>query len=179
LAVAGDDPPVAVEVERYQCRDIEVEDTASMRVTLHSGLSIAVAVTLCAEEFVPGEILVHGTEGTAVLEYPTDRLDGRLVPGRVSLLDNLLAYRADPAGTELLVPLARTEPFTALQAAVQAGPPPDRIEARHLDVDGGTVTLRGVNAAVRAAADTGALFSELDVPWATKPHRTVPERPGD
>jgi len=178
-AVSGDDPPVAIEVERYRCRDIEVDDTACMRLTLQSGLSIVVALTLCAEEFVPGEIQVHGTDGRSVLEYPTDRLDGRPVPGRVSLLDNLLAHRADRAGVRLIAPLASTAMFTAVQEAVQAGPPPDRVDERHLTVSGETVTLRGVNAAVRAAAEDGVLFSELDVPWATKPSRAAPERPDD
>ena len=60
-----------------------------------------------------------GTGGQAVLEYPTDRLRlpgdvaTRRVPGRLGLLENLLAHRADPAGVPLIAPLARTAPFTA------------------------------------------------------------------
>ncbi len=75
-------------------------------------------MTLCGEDFVPGEITVTGTAATAVLEYPTDRLrcpadPARAVPGRVDLLDNLLAHRGDPA-VALVAPLARTAPFTAV-----------------------------------------------------------------
>jgi predicted dehydrogenase len=169
--------PVEVELERYRARAIEVEDTASVRITLHSGLSIVVALTLCAEEFIPGEIEVHGSAGSATLEYPTDRLRlpgeprPREVPGRVGLLENLLEHRRH--GAPLVVPLQRTAPFTAVLAALTAAPAPERIDRRFLEVTGGTVTVSGVNAAVRAAAARLALFSELGVAWAAKPHRVV------
>lgn len=38
--------PVAVELERYRTRPIEVDDTASLRVTLRGGLPVVAAVTL-------------------------------------------------------------------------------------------------------------------------------------
>ena len=105
-------PVETVEVERYRTRDIEVDDTASLRLGFAGGLRALIAVTLCAETFVAGEITVTGTAGTAVLEYPTDRLrlpgeaDLSTVPGRVGLLANLLDHRADPA-VPLIAPLAR------------------------------------------------------------------------
>jgi predicted dehydrogenase len=177
----GVDTPIEVEVERYRARAIEVEETACARITLHSGLSIVVALTLCAEEFIPGEVVVHGSAGTATLEYPTDRLrlpgepEPRDVPGRVGLLENLLEHRR--SGVPLLVPLARTAPFTAVLSALRAAPPPERIDQRFLRREAGTVTVTGVNEAVRAAAGRLALFSELGVAWAAKPHRLVPGGP--
>lgn len=181
LAIAGGDAPVAVEVERYRCRDIEVDDTACMRITLASGLSIVVAVTLCGESKVEGEVIVHGAAGRAVLEYPTDRLSLpgdaglREVPGRASLLENLLAHRA--TGAPLIAPLARTEPFTAVLEAIQAGPEPALLGGDLVVADGvppaRTLSIVGINAALRLATERQALLSELGIPWAVRPHRVT------
>jgi predicted dehydrogenase len=179
LAIMDGDRPVGVELERYRCRDIEVDDTACLRITLASGRPVVVAVSLCGEEFIPGEVVVHGTAGRAVLEYPTDRLrlpgdaDFREIPGRVSLLENLVRHRAD--GTPLIAPLARTEPFTAVLGVLNSAPEPAFLDG-DLVVEAGEaparkVTIKGVNAALREAADKLALLSELPVPWAVGPHR--------
>ena len=186
LAVAAavdPSPPVLVELERYRVRPIEVDDTASMRITLDSGLAIVAAVTLAGEEFIPGEVLVHGTAGAAVLEYPTDRLrlpgerSMRPVPGRAGLLENLLAHRRDPSGVPLIAPLARTEAFTALLEVVQDAPEPcllgpDRTVATGVAGADRVLTIEGVNAVVRRGAAELALFSEQEVPWAVRPYRT-------
>ena len=173
--------PVGVELERYRVRPIEVDDTATLRVTLTSGLPVVAAVTLAGEDFVPGEVIVHGTAGRAVLEYPTDRLSLpgdpglRVVPGRVSLLENLLAHRDDPDGVPLLVPLDRTAGFTAIMEVVHAGPAPTLVDGDRVVVSGEAaervVSIRGVDAVLRRAAEERALLSELGVPWAVGPHR--------
>jgi hypothetical protein len=93
----------------------------------------------------------------------------------VGLLENLLEHRR--SGVPLVVPLHRTAPFTAVLAALRAAPVPERVDPRFRTVSGGTVTVSGVNAAVRAAAERLALFSELGVAWAAKPHRVVPGGP--
>jgi len=175
---AGAGPPVRIAVERYRTRPIEVDDTTVARVTLHSGLVVLAAVTLAGEEFVAGDVVVTGSAGRAVLEYPTDRLTvpgepAREVPGRVDLLENLVAHRRDPAGVPLIAPLARTAPFTAVAQAlagaaapalldgdrvVSIGKPPARVRS-----------IRGVNAVLRQAVAGLALPSELGVPWAVRP----------
>lgn len=180
LAIAGL-PPSTVELERYRCRDIEVDDTACMRITLESGLPIVVAVTLCGEEKIEGEVIVYGTAGTAVLEYPTDRLrlpgdsELREVPGRTGLLENLLAHRA--TGEPLIVPLERTRPFTAVLDVLHAAPIPPKLGDELLSVDGVAsdrlLTIKGINAALREATERLALFSELGVPWAEQPLRVA------
>ncbi|MCW6004959.1 Gfo/Idh/MocA family oxidoreductase [Micromonospora sp. CPCC 205371] len=180
LAVAGL-PPSTVELERYRCRDIEVDDTACMRITLESGLPILVAVTLCGEEKIEGEVIVYGTAGTAVLEYPTDRLrlpddsEFREVPGRTSLLENLLAHRA--TGEPLIAPLARTKPFTAVLDVLHAAPIPPKLGEDAVSVDGvppeRLLTIKGINAVLRQATERLALFSELGVPWAGQPLRAA------
>jgi predicted dehydrogenase len=173
LAIA-DAPLRSARVERYRTRDIEVDDTACVRLRFDSEVDGFIAVTLCGEEFVPGDITVTGSGGTAVLEYPTDRLrlpgeaDLTHGPGRVGLLDNLLDHRADPT-VPLLVPLARTLPFTALLAPILAAPPaliPPEYLSTHHDLATPRLSITGINAAIDEAANRMALFSELPLPWA-------------
>lgn len=176
--------PVLVELERYRTRPIEVDDTATLRLTLPSGLPIVAAVTLAGEEFVAGEVIVQGTTGRAVLEYPTDRLllpgDARLrpVPGRVGLLENLLEHRDDPRRVPLIVPLSRTAPFTAVAELIRGAPEPAMVPTAEIVATGEpperVLSIRGVNAALRRAADERSLLSELAVPWAVEPYRTAP-----
>ncbi|HYN95731.1 MAG TPA: Gfo/Idh/MocA family oxidoreductase [Pilimelia sp.] len=171
--------PHDIELERYRTRDIEVDDTACLRTALDGGIRMVVAVTLCGEDFIPGEIIVHGSAGRAVLEYPTDRLllpgdDGlREVPGRASLLENLLAHRVDP-GVPLIAPLGRTAPFTALLEVVGAAPEPLDIDPAYVTAIGSgpqrVNSIGGVNEALRDAGERLALFSELGVPWALPPY---------
>lgn len=167
--------PVALEVERYRTRDIEVDDTAVLRVQLDRGPVIVVAVTLCAD--VPGEptVLVRSGAGRGVLEFRTDRVQlpgqpaPRDLPGRTGLLENLLAHRADP-GTPLLVPLERTAGFTVLVEEISAGTEPSTIDPVHCSVRGTgserVVVVDGVSEVMRQAAEQLALPSELGVPWA-------------
>ncbi|SCG42961.1 Predicted dehydrogenase [Micromonospora coxensis] len=181
--------PAAVELERYRARPIEVDDTATLRVLSRGGPPIVAAVTLAGEDFVAGEVIVTGTAGRAVLEYPTDRLllpgddAPREVPGRRGLLENLVAHRADPAGVPLIAPLARTAPFTAVLEVVQAAPEPALLGGELVSVTGEgpqrVVTVRGVNDALRRATEQGALLSELAVPWAVPPVRRELTDEGD
>lgn len=179
-AGAGWGDPVDAEVERYRAGHIEVEDTGCIRLTFTNGRRLTVAVTLAAREFRAGDITVTGTAGTAVLEYPTDRLrlpgaGWEKLPGREDLLVNLLTHRADPA-VPLRAELDRTRAFTAVLEAVIAAPPPVPVDPRFLVThDGGGHAIDGVEPAVAAAAAAGALFSETAFPWtaggATYHHR--------
>ncbi|MER7459293.1 Gfo/Idh/MocA family oxidoreductase [Micromonospora sp. NPDC126480] len=181
VAAGGPVEPALIELERYRVRPIEVDDTAVLRMTPRSGPPVVAAVTLAGEEFIPGEVIVTGPAGRAVLEYPTDRLalpgdvEPRVVPGRHGLLENLLDHRADPGRVPLIAPLARTAPFTALLDVIRSAPEPallgaDRVSAGGDGVDR-VLTIRGVNEVLRRAAERGRLPSELGVPWATEPYR--------
>jgi predicted dehydrogenase len=173
LVLTGGGRPATIAVERYRTRDIEVDDTACLRLTWPAGPELTMAVSLCSTEFIPGEITVTGTGGRAVLEYPTDQLElpgeAPTVTGRVDLLENLLAYRSEPEAVALLAPLAMTESFTAVIEAIQAAPPPARIAAEWLEPQPGGPALPGIADLIRRAATGRALFSELDVPWAVPP----------
>ncbi len=158
LAIGGVRPPWTLELERFRTRDIEVEDTAALRLTPADGPVITVAVTLASTEFIAGDITVTGTRGTAHVVYPQDRLNGVELPGRVGLLENLLS------GDPLLVPLSRTAPFTALAAQIMAAPDPVPLTGvAHED----GVAIPGIADLVRTAAARHALLSEVgDLPCA-------------
>lgn len=185
-AALGDDELSTVEFEGYRTRPIEVDDTACLRIGFTGGLQVVVAVTLCGEDFIAGEVIVHGVGGRAVLEYPTDRLllpgeaDLREVPGRIGLLENLLDHRAD--GAPLLVPLERTAGFTDLLEVIVAAPPARMIEEPDVVVTGEgpgrQTTIVGINAALRRAASELRLFRELGVGWSAEAHRSVLHRGG-
>jgi predicted dehydrogenase len=185
VAEAAAGAPLAagtLELERYRARPIEVDDTAALRLRPAVGPPVVVAVTLCGDEFLAGEVIVHTERGRAVLEYATDYLAlpgdpaPRAVPGRTGLLENLLAHRVDP-GVPLLAGLDRTGLFTALVDRIAAAPDPAEIGAPHQRAAGGgeqrTVTVPGVSRLLRTAAERLSLPSELGAPWAVTPHRTT------
>ena len=174
-AAAGAGEPVRLEAERYRTRDIEVDDTAFARITFGDGLRMLAAVTLAGEDFIAGEVIVTGRAGRAVLEYPTDRLDLPGLtgpPGRVDLLENLLAHRADRAGVALVAPLERTADFTAVVQAL-TGPGADApalIDDSFIapvgEGPGRVQVVTGIDAVLREAAESLKLPSESGVPWA-------------
>lgn len=144
LAVASS-PPVRVEVAWCRVRaGIEVDDTATLRVTLANGKRVLIAVTLAAPEaeFIDGEMRVRDTTlSFRAFEAPT-------------LLENLVAHRL--SGEPLLAPLRVTRDFTAVIQALSGMPLPGL-------VPGGTF---GVTAALRRCVDEYALLNEIDIPWA-------------
>jgi predicted dehydrogenase len=173
-AAAGAGEPVLLEAERYRTRDIEVDDTAFARVTFASGLRLMAAVTLAGEDFIAGSVIVTGAAGRASLEYPTDRLELPGLtgpPGRIDLLENLVAHRQNRAGVTLVAPLDRTVAFTAVVQALTgpgADPPAPIDEAFVTSVGEGPERVRvipGINGVLREAAATLKLPSESGVPW--------------
>jgi predicted dehydrogenase len=173
LAVA-DSPVLDVTAERYRTRDIEVDDTACLRLVFESGVTAVIAVSLCSEKFIPGDLTITGTAGTAVLEYPTDKLRlpgsdcAEEIPGRTGLLANLLEHRSDPS-VELVVPLPRTRPFTALLAPIVNAPVvsiPDEFLEVYADLATPRFAITGINDAIERCARDLTLFSEQALPWA-------------
>jgi predicted dehydrogenase len=160
LAITGLRPPWTLSLDRYRTRpDVEVEDTATLRLTGPDGRSMFVAVTLCSGDFVPGDITVVGDGGTAVVGYAQDRLDGEVRPGRIGLLENLLDHREHDA--PLLVPLARTEPFVALAEEILAAPDPVLLDPARLVRRADGAEIPGAAALVRRAAAERAHFREI------------------
>lgn len=170
------DQVVSVETELYRANPIEADDTSTVRIRTARGTTILSALTLCAEE--PGiepTIIVHGSDGRAVLRYPSDRLevtiDGRTTTtqyGREDLLGNLLAHRADP-GVPLFAPLAELGGFTRVLEAIRTSPPPAEIDAEFISWQGEGPqrhpAVQDVGKWVGQAAESLLLFSELGAPW--------------
>lgn len=180
LRIAGwDDPSSIAEVETdlYRVNPIETDDTSSLRVHPSEAGSVAFdGVVTCAFTLAgPTEddpfIAVRGSDGTAVLEYTTDRLSvngaARRSFGRVDLMENLMDARDGSA--ELLSPLARAGAFVSVIETVAAAPVRPiaglDVEWRGAGASAHPV-LHGVAAAVDRALEEQALFRELDgVPW--------------
>jgi predicted dehydrogenase len=160
LAITGIRPPWTLSLDRYRTRAaVEVEDTATLRLTVPDGRSVFVAVTLCSGEFVPGDISVVGDDGTAEVGYAQDRLDGEVLPGRIGLLENLLDHREHDA--PLLVPLERTEPFTALAEAILAADEPVLLAPARLARRDDGMEIPGAAGLIRRAATERAHFREI------------------
>ncbi|WP_336322215.1 Gfo/Idh/MocA family oxidoreductase [Streptomyces lavendofoliae] len=165
---AEDVTGIALELAR--ANDIEADDTSCARITTTRGTPVTVAVTLCAEE--PGEpyVVVHGSHGRVTLWYKQDRVllqraghgPEETLHGRTDLLENLVAHLRDGAG--LLVPPERTGAFMRLVDAVRTAPEPRRLPEGAWYADGNRRVVKGIDALVRASADTLSLFSELDRP---------------
>ncbi|WP_168801377.1 Gfo/Idh/MocA family protein [Glycomyces buryatensis] len=173
LAAAGDWPLAgSIELERLRCREqIEVDDTAVWRGRNKGGVDITVAVTLCGERKLEGDVYVKGSEGEAWLEYPTDRLrlpgdDEPKTYGRTDLLDNLMLHRQ--RGVGLISGLRRAKTFTAVLETVLNDPLPRLVGEEHLRRVGEDpiAILDGADVAVERAAKENKLFSELALPWA-------------
>ncbi|WP_214403970.1 Gfo/Idh/MocA family protein [Pseudonocardia lacus] len=176
---SGAERPRDVRVELYRANPIEADDTACLRLTTARGTPVVVAVTLCAQRHHEPSVVVHGTRGRIALDYKSDRvrLDDRGARGAVvtehpatDLLENLVAHTRDPA-VPLLVPLPATTAFTEVVEAVRVAPEPRPIAQVHLRVDTTgphpRAVVPGIDTAVERAAAELALFSELDLPWAT------------
>jgi predicted dehydrogenase len=146
LTVAGS-VPVRAEVAWCRTRDIEVDDTATLRLSLANGHRILIAVTLATEQFIDGRLRVGETE----LDF---RGEGS------SLLANLIAHRQ--AGAALLAPLAATRAFTAVVQALAGMPRPALAPAER---DGATLTLPGISEILRTCAAEFKLLNEIENPW--------------
>jgi len=154
LAIAGDAPggdPVRLEVAWCRVRDIEVDDTATLRLTLANGSRVLIAVTLAGEEMIDGVMNVGGRRHNF-----RELVD-------MSLLRNLIEHRCGNA--PLLAPLSATRGFTVIVEALGRMPMPGRLEESYFETAGPVRTLRGVNAVLRRCAQEFALLSEIDGGW--------------
>jgi predicted dehydrogenase len=150
LAIAGSEPE-RLEVAWCRVRDIEVDDTATLRLTLADGSRVLIAVTLAGEDMIDGVMSVAGREF-----HFRELAD-------LSLLRNLVQHR--DRGVPLLAPLSATRGFTAVVEALGRMPSPARLPESAYETAGPVRTLRGVNAVLRRCAREFALLSEVDAGW--------------
>jgi hypothetical protein len=118
-------------------------------------------------------VRVIGADADATVWYTEDRaridIGGRreeLTGDRVALIDDLIAnLAADPADDVLCSPLRDTRAFTAVLAAIVAGPAARPVPERHQRITPTGRVIPGVEDAVVTAGERGMLFSELGLPW--------------
>ncbi|MBP2330498.1 putative dehydrogenase [Kibdelosporangium banguiense] len=174
LRLAAPDPgtSLSMRAEPYRAYQIGTDDTMSARIDASTGVSVTVAVTLCARyEFEP-YVKVFGSRGQATLWYTKDllRVGSEEIAGdRVALIDDLITnLDADPGQDVLCSPLRAAYCFTSALAAIQDRPGEHAIPERYQRITPTGRTVAGIEDAVVAATEQGLLFSELNLPWAVK-----------
>ncbi|MGC5013194.1 Gfo/Idh/MocA family protein [Streptosporangium sp. DT93] len=158
-----------IEVELYRANAVESDDTSCVRLRMDDHTTVTVAVSLCADRRHEPYLIVHGERGRIRLTYTEDRVESggtSAVYPRTGLLENLVAHLRD--GTELLVPLERTDGFMRVVEAVRLAPPPRAIPDVFQEVGAERRVLPRIAEVTAASAERLALYSELRVPW-TRP----------
>jgi hypothetical protein len=157
------------EVELFHANDIEADDTSSVRLR-RDGLTVNLAVTLCADRQVAPYVVAAGEHGALRWHYTRDELwlerDGTATPVDLpparDLLSDLLDARG--AGRDPVCPPRLCRPFTAFTERLLDGPAPAAIPARFHDA-GDPIAIAGVSSLVERAAAGGALLSEAGAAW--------------
>lgn len=169
-----------VEVDLFRANTIESDDTSVVRVVTKDGLRITLGLTLCAEESQQAPYVeVVGSELAARFFYTQDEVElrpagepaaepvERLTYQRTSLLDNLLAHRAD--GTDLISPLEASGGFMRIVDAVAATEPRpvDEAAVRLIETeDDRRLAITDVREWVLRAAYEHRTFTDLGAPFA-------------
>jgi len=166
-----------IETELLRANDIESDDTSCVRVTTAAGLTVTVAVTLCAEDPDEPYVVAHGDRGRITYWYKQDRVllqraghgPEEYEYGRTDLLENLVDHLTD--GTALLVAPDETGAFMKVVEAIRLAPDPTPLPATawRLLPDEDRRVVPGIDGLVAAAADSLALYSELGADW-TQPN---------
>lgn len=171
----GVSAPRTIEVDRFAANDIEVDDTASLRVSLDNGRRVVVAVTLCASKRFSPFVDIRGEHGWARWAYESDRVEVgdhsdvtrvEQYP-RINLLEDLLEVTAGKR-PYLRCPLSRTRAFVAAAEKIIATPVA-RVSAgaiRHGEGLDSWWEIPGIEDAIQRSAASGRLLSELDLSWA-------------
>jgi len=167
LQIAGVTEVAALSAELFCANDISSDDTSSLR-TMFGGVTVNLAVTLCADRIVDPYVVAVGSRGSVRWDYTTDelRLDGKRVdlPGARDLLTDLIdARRLDRAP---LCPPERCRTFTTITESLLDGPAPTRIPSHF--AGGDPVRVPGIATLIERSASDGQLFSESGAPWASR-----------
>ena len=147
LAVA-DSEPVKVEVAWCRIRDIEVDDTATLRLTLANGTRVLIAVTLAGEDFIDSRMTGGGRSSSTIASTAAFRC------WRTSL-----AHQAERRGAGRADELTRG--FTAVVEALGADAD-DPVWCASEDGRPASVSTR----LWPLCARNFTLLNEIDTPWA-------------
>ena len=172
--------PVAVRAELYHARDIESLDTACLRATANSGVGITITFShVSRENFGPFMVLncEKGTVSWSTKETTIAYTDGTketLDEGapRLRTLPFVNAVESLRGQAEVISTpeIARSQTL-CINGAHESCPNiqsiPSEVSER-VDRSGSTFTVvQGMDDLIHRSGETGALFSELGVEWAT------------
>lgn len=180
-SVHGFAAPDEVAGELYRARPIESYDCACLRGIFPDGIEFSLAVAHSSRVFRPFQLRVEGSRGWAVLSEDGDRLetsDGLVIhkPETTQELINRcyekLTLRILNRGVRVATRLEDTIPYVrATNAMYLSSGGIHDIEGSHLEMferDGGRgYHVAGICEAMDRVMETGRLFSELDIPWAS------------
>ena len=176
------DAPVEMTGELYRARSIESYDVACLRGKFRSGVNFTAALTHATEESLPFQMEVRGTEGWArvsqdgaVFEssFPSEAFRPDTFEQLVDKTHRQFLAAARGEQPRFSTPLADTRGYVlATNGMLLSSGGIRSIEASHLRTytrgDEKGYDVVGLRDAVIASFQTGKLFSELNLPWATK-----------
>jgi len=177
--------PVAVRAELYRARStIEGDDTACLEVLTEGGVVLRFWFTLCSGEPEPGPVLkVIGERGEIIWAV-------RAGPAEVKTAAGVRTLPADPTPPSRAVygnvcrylrgkdervacTVADTRPFMlTVCAAYESAGPPHALPAQFVESAGEGAErrflLKDIDRLIEECFATGAMFSDLGVPWAVR-----------
>ena len=175
--------PAAVRAELYAGHPITSEDTAAVEILTREGPRCFFLATLCADEHFNPEVVVHGSEGVAFhspgrvsLRYNDGRIEEPALDDSqldVAKFENFIAAAEanDPSLLRCSLEMCRAHTLT-VNGAFESARTVRRIPSEFLRIQGegpSTKTIiDGIDAAIPQAASEGALFSDLELPWADR-----------
>lgn len=179
--------PVSVTGELYRARAIESYDVASLRGSFASGVQFNLAVTHATEAALPFELELRGEEGWARLSEDGARLTSscgielcepettqQLLDRDHDHLLDVIEGRSARFGTRLADTRGYVSATNALFIASGAIHPIDPAHIRRYRVDDAEgFDVASLHEAVRETINSGRLFFEQDLPWATAQPATV------
>lgn len=180
LYVGGGTPgrslsPATVQAELYRANPIEAADSVFMRVTTAEGPEVYFSVSHCTDRNVDPRFVLEAEKATLTMEYMDDLVvgwkDGRREEHHFEsahtdeLEDVVRVLEGHKVGPECPLEVARAETLCACgtyeSSAVHALPE-GLLSAGENEV----IVAAGMTELVIRGFETGALPSELDVPWA-------------
>jgi len=168
--------PVSLQAELYRANAIESADTAVFRARSEEGTEIFFAVSHCADRNVDPLFVISGEKGGLELgyhggiriEWAEGREETHAPEGGGSrvledVVEVLAGRRESPS-----CPLAVTRSQTLCICGTFESSAIHEIaeDWRIVNPESGAVVVREMTQTVQRAFEEGALFSELDIPWA-------------
>ena len=174
--------PAAVRAELYCAHEIAGEDTAAIEIFTREGPGVFFLATTCPDDQFDPEITILAEKATVHRSYD-GRVSIRYNDGRVesptlddtrkhvAKFENFVAACAANDPQMLLCNLTMCRPFTlAINGAFESARRVRRIGAEYVTRSGegsaAKTVIAGIDAAICRGASQGALFSDLNLPWA-------------